>query len=70
VTKKKLYSEDEEPHAYQPRGGNTRGPGRAGARARVQPHVSPRDAPDEETLLEIDFKDGNPVSVRNLSDAR
>lgn len=30
--------------------------------------VSPQEAPDEETLVELEFRDGNPVSVRNLSD--
>ena len=30
--------------------------------------VSPKRAPNRETELEIDFQDGNPVAVRNLSD--
>jgi len=30
--------------------------------------VSPRRAPNRETELEIDFQEGNPVEVRNLSD--
>lgn len=30
--------------------------------------VSPMDAPDKETLLEIEFKDGFPISVKNLDD--
>ena len=30
--------------------------------------VSPKDAPDEETLLEIHFKDGKPIKVVNLND--
>jgi argininosuccinate synthase len=30
--------------------------------------VSPEEAPDEETILEIEFEKGNPVLVRNLND--
>ena len=30
--------------------------------------VSPREAPDEETVLEIHFRNGNPVKVVNLND--
>ncbi|MBW1878897.1 MAG: argininosuccinate synthase [Deltaproteobacteria bacterium] len=30
----------------------------------------PRDAPDRETLLEIHFKDGRPIRVKNLDDGR
>jgi argininosuccinate synthase len=30
--------------------------------------VDPKDAPDEETAIEIDFKDGTPIAVRNLKD--
>ncbi len=30
--------------------------------------TSPKDAPDEETLLEIHFKDGKPIKVVNLND--
>jgi len=30
--------------------------------------VSPQDAPDKETTIEIEFKHGNPVSVKNLGD--
>ena len=30
--------------------------------------VDPKDAPDQETVIEIDFKDGTPIAVRNLAD--
>jgi len=30
--------------------------------------VSPQDAPDSETILEIEFKDGYPIKVTNLND--
>ncbi len=30
--------------------------------------AAPKDAPDKETVLEIDFERGNPVAVRNLDD--
>ncbi len=29
---------------------------------------SPKDAPDKETLVEIEFKDGNPIKVKNNND--
>jgi argininosuccinate synthase len=32
--------------------------------------VDPKDAPDKETTIEIDFKDGTPIAVRNLADGR
>jgi argininosuccinate synthase len=31
--------------------------------------VSPKDAPDEETIIEVHFRNGNPVSVVNLNDS-
>jgi len=30
--------------------------------------VSPKDAPDKETILDIDFENGNPVAVRNVDE--
>ncbi len=31
--------------------------------------VSPKNAPDEETIIEIDFQDGIPTQVRNITDS-
>ncbi len=68
VTKKKLYSEDDNLMHISHEAGILEDPAERAPEAVFNRTVSPRDAPDEETLLEIDFKDGDPVWVRNLSD--
>jgi argininosuccinate synthase len=68
VTKKKQYSEDENLMHISHEAGILEDPAERAPEHVYNRTVSPREAPDEETLIEIEFKDGNPVSVRNLSD--
>jgi argininosuccinate synthase len=68
VTKKKLYSEDENLMHISHEAGILEDPAERAPESVFNRTVSPQEAPDEETLVEVEFKDGNPVSVRNLSD--
>ncbi len=68
VTKKKQYSEDENLMHISHEAGILEDPAERPPETVFSLTRSPREAPDEETAVEIDFKDGNPVQVRNLSD--
>ncbi len=63
ATVKKPYSEDENLMHISHEAGILEDPARAASEDIYSRTVSPRDAPDEETRIEIEFKDGLPVRV-------
>jgi argininosuccinate synthase len=68
VTKKKQYSEDENLMHISHEAGILEDPAARAPEMVFCLTVSPQDAPDKETVIEIHFKDGTPVKVENLSD--
>ncbi|HUW71421.1 MAG TPA: argininosuccinate synthase [bacterium] len=70
ATVKKPYSEDENLMHISHEAGILEDPARAATEDIYSRTNSPRIAPDEETLIDIEFKDGLPVSVFNRSDGK
>jgi argininosuccinate synthase len=70
ATVKKPYSEDENLMHISHEAGILEDPARAATEDIYSRTNSPRMAPDEETLIDIEFKDGLPVSVLNRSDGK
>jgi len=68
ATEEKPYSEDENLMHISHEAGKLENPMYRPDESVYSLTVSPKDAPDEETLLEIHFKDGKPVKVVNLKD--
>ncbi len=68
ATTDKLYSEDENLMHISHEAGILEDPGFRPPETVYSMTCSPRSAPDEETLLRLDFKDGLPVRVTNLDD--
>jgi argininosuccinate synthase len=68
ATLKKPYSEDENLMHISHEAGILEDPMLRPAEDLFTHTVSPKEAPDEETLVEIAFKDGIPVTVTNKSD--
>lgn len=68
ATRKKPYSEDENLMHISHEAGILENPMNQPDESVFSRTVSPKEAPDEETFLEIHFLDGNPVAVKNLSD--
>lgn len=67
ATLKKPYSEDDNLMHISHEAGILEDPSAAAADEIYSKTVSPKDAPDEETLIQISFKDGLPTKVVNLS---
>ena len=63
ATVKKPYSEDENLMHISHEAGSLEDPARAASEEIYSRTNSPKAAPDEETLIDIDFKDGLPVRV-------
>ena len=70
ATIKKPYSEDENLMHISHEAGILEDPARAATEDIYSRTNSPKNAPDSETLVDIDFKDGLPVSVANLTDGK
>jgi len=70
ATIKKPYSEDENLMHISHEAGILEDPARAATEDIYSRTNSPKNAPDAETLVDIDFKDGLPVSVANLTDGK
>ena len=68
ATLKKPYSEDENIMHISHEAGILEDPMLRPAENMFTLSVSPKDAPDKETLIEIEFKDGIPVKVTNKDD--
>lgn len=68
ATLKKPYSEDENIMHISHEAGILEDPMLRPAEEIFTLTVSPKDAPDEETVLEIEFKDGLPIKVTNQHD--
>ncbi|AAD36844.1 argininosuccinate synthase [Thermotoga maritima MSB8] len=68
VSKKRPYSEDENLMHISHEAGKLEDPAHIPDEDVFTWTVSPKDAPDEETLLEIHFENGIPVKVVNLKD--
>jgi argininosuccinate synthase len=68
ASKSKPYSEDENIMHISHEAGILENPDRIPPEDMFTLSASPKSAPDEETLIEIEFKDGFPVSVVNLND--
>ncbi len=68
ATVEKPYSEDENLMHISHEAGKLEDPAYTPEEAIFSRTVSPKDAPDEETLLQIHFKDGIPIKVVNLKD--
>jgi len=70
ATIKKPYSEDENLMHISHEAGILEDPARVAAEDIYSRTNSPRAAPDSETLITIEFKDGLPTSVTNQSDGK
>ncbi|MFH1140483.1 MAG: argininosuccinate synthase [Chloroflexota bacterium] len=68
ATRRKPWSSDPNLMHISYEAGELEDPGRRPRESMFQMTVSPRRAPNRESELEIEFRDGNPVEVRNLSD--
>lgn len=68
ATLKKPYSEDANLIHISHEAGILEDPSKRCPENVFSETVSPKEAPDEETLVELEFKDGIPVSVKNLND--
>lgn len=68
ATREAPYSEDENLMHISHEAGILEDPLLRPAESVFSMTVSPQKAPDEETIIEIDFKDGDPVRVTNTSD--
>lgn len=67
VTLKKPYSMDENLLHKSYESGILEDPFTRPDPAMFQMTVDPREAPDQETVIELEFKDGNPIRLTNLS---
>lgn len=67
---KKPYSEDENLIHISHEAGILEDPANECPESVYSLTVSPKDAPDSYTYLSIDFKDGTPVKVKNLTDGK
>ena len=65
ATLKKPYSEDDNLMHISHEAGILEDPNKAASKEIFSKIVSPLDAPDEETIIEIEFKDGLPIKVTN-----
>jgi argininosuccinate synthase len=65
ATKKKPYSEDENLMHISHEAGILEDPVLRPPENVFSMTVSPQEAPDKETVIEIEFRDGNPICVRN-----
>jgi argininosuccinate synthase len=70
ATLKKPYSEDDNLIHISHEAGILEDPGKAATPEIFSKTLSPKDAPDEETLIEIEFKDGLPIKVTNKNDGK
>jgi argininosuccinate synthase len=70
ATIKKPYSEDENLMHISHEAGILEDPARAATEDIYSRTNSPKNAPDAETLVDIEFKDGLPVSVANRTDGK
>ncbi|MDO8749619.1 MAG: argininosuccinate synthase, partial [Dehalococcoidia bacterium] len=68
ATRRKPWSSDPNLMHISYEAGELEDPSRRPRESMFQMTRSPRRAPNRETELEIEFRDGNPVEVRNLSD--
>lgn len=68
ATKRKPYSEDENLMHISHEAGILEDPKLQPPEEVFSMTMSPQKAPDNETIIEIEFKDGNPILVRNESD--
>ncbi|AEH51592.1 argininosuccinate synthase [Pseudothermotoga thermarum] len=68
ATIEKPYSEDENLMHISHEAGKLEDPAYVPDESIFTRTISPKDAPDEETLLQIHFKDGIPIKVVNLKD--
>jgi argininosuccinate synthase len=68
ATKKKPYSEDENLMHISHEAGILEDPQLRPPENVFSMTVSPQEAPDEETVIEIEFCDGNPIAVRNSAE--
>ena len=68
ATKRKPYSEDENLMHISHEAGILEDPKLQPPEEVFSMTMSPQKAPDNETIIEIEFKDGNPIIVRNESD--
>ena len=69
ATKSKPYSEDENILHISHEAGILEDPAFVAPEDVYSMTVSPKDAPDEETIIEVHFKDGYPVKVVNKNDS-
>ena len=69
ATKSKPYSEDDNLMHISHEAGQLEDPMFSPGEPVFSKTVSPKDAPDEETIIEVHFRNGNPVSVVNLNDS-
>ncbi len=69
ATKSKPYSEDDNLMHISHEAGQLEDPMFSPAEPVFSKTVSPKDAPDEETIIEVHVRNGNPVSVVNLNDS-
>jgi len=67
-TKEDPWSTDDNIMHISYEAGELEDPDRRPQERMFQMTVSPKEAPDEETLIEIDFEKGNPVRVKNVND--
>jgi argininosuccinate synthase len=70
ATVKKPYSEDENLMHISHEAGILEDPDKIATEDIYSRTVSPKDAPDQETLIDIDFKDGLPVKVTNRANGK
>ncbi len=68
ASQKKPYSEDENLIHISHEAGILEDPAMRCPEDVFNLTVSPKDAPDKETLIEIEFKDGIPIKITNLDD--
>ncbi len=68
ASKKKPYSEDENLMHISHEAGILEDPALRPDESVFSITTSPKNAPDEETIIEIQFKNGNPISVGNKND--
>ena len=70
ATKKKPYSSDDNLMHISYEAGILEDPAYEPTEDMFKKTVSPMNAPDKETVIEVEFKSGNPVKVKNLSDGK
>lgn len=68
ASKGKPYSEDDNLMHVSHEAGILEDPNARAPEAVFSRTISPKDAPDEETAIELQFKNGNPVRVENKND--